>query len=210
MGWAARLLLAGLLVILALSAFALAAVPDALRTPDAVFLPPVILVLAAVYALAVLWLRPDSGPGALCGVLAALMWCAEIYVGGPALLDRQTEVQLGRTFVLTAVACTLVAGPIAAVRSRSPASALRAGVLSGLLSGELVFAFGLVMTLTTLDALASRADYQAELARSKAPSMGGYLVLDILTAMSAHLVINAALGLIGGVVGALISRDGSR
>jgi hypothetical protein len=51
--------------------------------------------------------------------------------------------------------------------------------------------------------LASRSDYQAQFARSHAPSMTVYLVGDVLAAAAAHLAINLALGLLGGGIGAV-------
>jgi hypothetical protein len=60
-----------------------------------------------------------------------------------------------------------------------------------------VFNFASVMTRTSVDVLASRADNQAQYAGSGAPSMAAFLEQDILAAACAHLVINAALGLAG-------------
>jgi hypothetical protein len=61
------------------------------------------------------------------------------------------------------------------------------------------------MTLSTLDVLASRADYQRQFAASHAADIHTYLVSDILAATTAHLAINLVLGLVGGGVGALIA-----
>jgi len=62
------------------------------------------------------------------------------------------------------------------------------------------------MTLSTVPILATRADYRAQFAHSHALDIATYLMGDILAAVSAHLIINLFLGLIGGGLGALIAR----
>jgi len=64
----------------------------------------------------------------------------------------------------------------------------------------------MIMTLPTLPILASRSDYRAQFAHSHAPNIATYLVGDILAAVGAHLIINLVVGLIGGGLGALITR----
>jgi hypothetical protein len=72
------------------------------------------------------------------------------------------------------------------------------------------FCCGVVMTLSSLDVLATRADYRHEFAASSAPDIATYLVSDILAATTAHLAINLVLGLAGGGIGALVARASGR
>jgi hypothetical protein len=171
--------------------------------------------------------RPRTGRalGVLVGVAAGVMWSAEIWAGGPGMLSRSAESLVGGTFALLAVAGSVAAGPLAAVRGRGPSStafrrsdklrgpssaALRAGVFAGLASGIVTFGCGVVMTLSSLDVLATRADYQREFANSSAPDIATYLVSDVLAATTAHLAINLVLGLAGGGIGALVARASGR
>lgn len=203
--WPARLLLSGLVMVVAITAIVLAAEPQALQTRGAVVLPPAVAVLVALYAVAGVAALCHPGPGdtlgAAFGLAAGAMWCVEIFGGGPAMLSRPAEVAVGATFSLAAVGFSVAAGPIAARWHGTWRAAVRAGVFAGLVSGVVVFVFGVAMTLLTLDLLGSRGDYQAQLARSQAPSMPAFLVQDILAATCAHLVINAVLGLAGAAVG---------
>ena len=154
-----------------------------------------------------LW-HPAAGQrtGLAWGALGAAMWSAEIWAGGPAKFSYPAEQATGFTFVLLALAATVTAGILAAIRIRTARAAWRAGLFSGLVSGIAVYAFGVVMTLSTLPILASRSDYQAQFARSHAPDIATYLVGDMFGAVAAHLIINLCLGLIGGGLGALIAR----
>jgi hypothetical protein len=138
------------------------------------------------------------------GLAAAVAWSMEIWVGGPAKLDRPVEQALGATFALLAVAVTVAAGIVAGLRTRSPRAAMRAGLFAGLVSGVTVFCFAVVMTLTNLTVLASRDDCRHQFAASHShpPDMATFLVGDILATGIAHLVINLVLGLIGGGLGA--------
>jgi hypothetical protein len=154
-----------------------------------------------------LW-RPSAGQGTGLGwgALGAAMWSAEIWAGGPAKLSYSAEQVAGLAFLLLAVAATVTAGIVAAARTRTARAAWQAGLFSGLVSGIVVYGFGVIMTLSTLPVLASRSDYRAQFAHSHAPNIATYLVGDILAAVSAHLIINLVVGLIGGGLGALIAR----
>jgi len=154
-----------------------------------------------------LW-HPAAGQrtGLAWGAFGAAMWSAEIWAGGPAKLSYSAEQATGLTFALLALAATVTAGIFAAIRIRTARAAWQAGLFSGLVSGIAVYAFAVVMTLSTLPILASRSDYQAQFARSHAPDVAIYLVGDIFGAVAAHLIINLCLGLIGGGLGALIAR----
>ena len=79
-------------------------------------------------------------------------------------------------------------------RIRTARAAWQAGLFSGLVSGIVVYGFGVIMTLSTLPILASRSDYRAQFAHSHAPNIATYLVGDILAAVGAHLIINLVLG----------------
>jgi hypothetical protein len=167
-----------------------------------------VLMLLGYAACGVLELRrPAAGSrtGLICGLLAGALWSAEIWCGGPAKLGRPAAQALGASFLLMAVAVTVLSGAVTARTGRAGA-AWRAGLFSGLVSGVIVYSFGVIMTLSTLPILASRSDYQAQFASSHAPSMTVFLVGDILTAVAAHLVINLALGVLGGAVGRLSPR----
>jgi hypothetical protein len=134
------------------------------------------------------------------------MWSAEIWAGGPAKLSYSAEQAAGATFLLLALAATVTAGILAAIRLRTVRTAWQAGLFSGLVSGITVYAFAVIMTLSTLPILASRGDYRAQFAHSHAPNIATFLVGDILGAVAAHLVINLVAGLIGGGLGALIAN----
>jgi hypothetical protein len=63
-----------------------------------------------------------------------------------------------------------------------------------------------VMTLSSVNTLVSRSDYQLQLVRSQPPTIPAFLVHDILAAACAHLVINALLGLAGAGLAIIGSR----
>ena len=90
---------------------------------------------------------------------------------GPARLPNLIEQVVGVTFELAATVCTVVAGPIGAIRYQSLAAAWCAGTYAGLVSGVFTFAFAVPMTLATLSILGSRSDYKAQFARSGAPTI---------------------------------------
>jgi hypothetical protein len=213
--------LAGTVVIIGIVVLSLVTYPHNLDDRSAPGYLAVLGLLLALYIGLAVWaiVRPRPGRviGAICGVVAAMMWMVEIWAGGPAMVSRSTEVALGSTFLLLAVAVTLTAGPLAAGltarrvdRRLVPAIALRAGLFAGLVSGVLVFVAAVALTLSTLDTLARRTDYQQQFVHSGAPDMHTYLVGDILAAVTAHLVINLVLGLIGGGIGALVASARGR
>jgi hypothetical protein len=181
------------------------------QLPGAGVVVVVTVVALLGYAACGVWAlrQPSTGQrvGLAWGALAAVMWSAEIWAGGPAKLSNSAEQVTGATFLLLAVAATITAGILAAAQLHTPRAAWQAGLFSGLVSGIVVYAFGVIMTLSTLAILASRSDYRAQFAHSHAPTnFATYLVGDILAAMAAHLIINLSLGLAGGALGALIAR----
>ena len=139
------------------------------------------------------------------GLAAAVSWAIEIWAGGPARLDRPVERAVGGTFALLAVVITVAAGVVAGVRTRDRRTAVRTGLFAGFVSGATLFCFAVVMTLASLGALAARADYRQEFAtgHTHAPDIATFLVGDILAAATAHLLINLALGALGGGLGTL-------
>src|SRR5215470_4089817 len=199
--------LVGALLAIAITGAALAAHPDAPRTPGAAYLPIVLGVVLTGYALiaATLLRRPRDGDrtGVWLGVAAGLMWSAEITGGGPVYLSRAAEVANGTTFEIAALVTTVAAG-VAIGAVRGPQAALRGGVLAGLVSGEVAFGYGITMTLAFLGRLGARADYQQQFANSHAPNMPAFLVQDALAGYGAHLFINPLLGLVGVGIGALV------
>jgi hypothetical protein len=207
--WPALAVLTGTAAVVALVVYALWRYPHSLDDPKAPAYLTLLGGLIVHYAGLAGWAarRPHAGQalGVVFGLTAGLMWAIEIWAGGPAKFTGATEKAVGAVFALLAVAVTIAAGPVAAARLRSPGGALRCGVFAGLASGALVLLFGVVMTLSTLDTLASRTDYQREFATSHAADIHTYLVSDILAATTAHLAINLVLGLVGGGIGALIA-----
>jgi hypothetical protein len=205
-----------MIVLAGAGAAAALVITSSLRYPAVLGLPGSTVVLALTvaallgYAGCGAWAlrHPAAGQrtGLAWGALGAAMWAGEIWAGGPAKLSHAAAQVTGLTFLLLAVAGTVVAGILAAARLRTVRGAWQAGLFAGLVSGVAVFAFGVTMTLATLPALASRADYQAQFAHSRAPDIATYLVGDILAAVSAHLIINLVLGLTGGGLGALMAR----
>jgi hypothetical protein len=93
-----------------------------------------------------LW-HPAAGQrtGLAWGALGAVMWSAEIWAGGPAKLSYSAEQATGFIFILLAVAATITAGTLAAIRIRTARAAWQAGLFSGLVSGIAVYAFGVIM-----------------------------------------------------------------
>jgi hypothetical protein len=184
--------------------------PGVLQLSGAGFVLALTVVALLGYAACGVWaLRGESAgyrTGLAWGALGGAMWSAEIWAGGPARLSSTAEQVAGGAFVLLALAATVTGGVLAGARIRRPAAAWRAGLLSGLVSGVVVYAFGVLMTLSTLPVLGSRSDYRAQFAQSHAPTMPAFLVGDILAAVAAHLIINLVVGLIGGGLGALIAR----
>jgi hypothetical protein len=184
--------------------------PAILRLPGATVVIAVTVVALLGYAACGAWAlrHPSAGQrtGLAWGTLGAAMWATEVWAGGPARLSYSAEQVTGLTFLLLAVAATVAAGMLAAARIRTVRAAWQAGLFSGLVSGIALYAFGVIMTLVTLPILASRADYRAQFAHSHAPNIATFLVGDIFAAVSAHLIINLFLGLIGAGLGALIAR----
>ena len=185
--------------------------PGIFRLPGAAAVLALTAVMLLGYAACAVWAlwRPSAGQGTGLGwgALGAAMWSAEIWAGGPAKLSYSAEQVAGLTFLLLALAATVTAGIVAAARVRTARAAWQAGLFSGLVSGIVVYLFGVIMTLSTLPILASRSDYRAQFAHSHAPNIATFLVGDILAAVSAHLIINLVLGMIGGGLGALIARS---
>ena len=209
----------GLLVLLAsaavgvLVAFTLWRHPGVLHDPAAPEFLALLATVMVVYVGCAGWSmrhpRPGQSTGVLLGTAAGAMWSVEIWAGGPAKLNHTVEQAIGGTFVLLAVATTLAAGIWVGLRDRDRGTAVRAGLFAGLTSGVVVFLVATTMTLATLPTLASRSDYQQQYARSHAADIDAFLTGDILAAVTAHLVINLGLGMLGAAVGALItSRRG--
>jgi hypothetical protein len=101
---------------------------------------------------------------------------------GPAArakLSYPAEQVTGLTFLLLAVAATVTAGILAARQIRTARATWQAGLFSGLVSGIALYAFGVIITLSTLPILASRSDYRAQFAHSHAPDIATYLVGDV-------------------------------
>ncbi len=205
--WPSSAVLVGVLLIVAVTAFALLVHADALQTPGAGVLPFVLGLAVVGYALAGIWLarRPAAGDvlAGWLGVAAGLMWCAEIAGGGPILLSRSAEQVNGAAFSIAALVTTLASGVVGGLR-HGPNGALRGGALAGLLSGEVVLLLAVPMTMLFLARLGRRADYQAQFLSSRAPSMPAFLVQDALAGYGAHLFINPVLGAVGAGVGALV------
>jgi hypothetical protein len=209
--WPGLLLLAG---VGAGAAVAVAALwePSALAGDGVQVVSAVALVLTGYVVVAPIALHSPSkaqARGVVFGLAAGAMWLVEIAAGGPVLLPRGFEVAIGAAFALAAVATTMVAGVWAAHDSGSGAG-LWTGSFAGLVSGLVVFTGGVLMTLSFMERLGARADYQHQLAHSGLPSMRAFLVQDGLTGYGAHLLINPAIGLLGGVLGWLLARDSRR
>jgi hypothetical protein len=207
---------AGVVLTVATVAAAAAVIVAAIRYPPAVAPTDMVVVLSISAALlagnlgyaASLSRRAPVGLGAgvWFGVAASLCWAAEIWAGGPALLSRSAERATGGTFALAATAITVAAGIAAgslAARDTGAARVWHVGILAGAISGALVYAYAVTMTLTSLMVLGGRADYQAQFADSRLPTMADFLVNDILSAGAAHLIINLGLGILGAAVGRL-------
>lgn len=193
--------LSALALVPAVTVVAILAVPDTLQVPDAWLLLVAVAGLVAVYAATgvALLRRPSAAdlPGVRIGLLAGALWSIEIFAGGPAPLSYGWEQAVGGACVAAATLVTLAAGPLARSRGGAPRDGAQAGALAGLVSGIVVFVFATAMTLLTLHTLGGRSDYRRQSAASGAPTMHAFLVSDILTAGTSHLVINLVLGLIG-------------
>jgi len=205
-------MLAGTGAVGALAAYALVRYPGVLRDPAA---PAYLVLLGGTFALYVGlagWeaRRPRAGAafGAFVGLFAGASWSVEIWAGGPAMLDDRVEGVVGGMVALIAVVMSCAARVSVRVRERNPRTAMRAGLLAGLASGIVLFCFAIVITVTNIGVLSTRADYLRQFAsgHSHAPDIATFLVGDILAAGIAHLLINLALGLVGGGVGALTAR----
>ena len=121
--WPAWSLLIATGAIPALAVFSLVRYPANVHEPAAPLGLAALAVLLAGYLGLTGWAlrRPGDGEllGTALGLLAAAGWSAEIWVGGPARLDRPLERTLGATFALFAVAATVAAGIVAGLRTRS-------------------------------------------------------------------------------------------
>jgi len=209
-------LIAALALVPATALIAIAAVPHVLTAPSSAKLIPIgIAALTAVYAgaFAVLWRRPARSDwlGIRIGILAGVLWSIEIYVGGPARVSYDVEQAIGGTMAAAAAILTLAAGPLVRRHRASPRATLAAGAYAGLTSGVFLFVFATLMTLLTLGALAGRSDYRHQFTTSGARTIHAFLIQDILTGASAHLVLNPLLGLVGsGLAVLMIRRDRAR
>lgn len=108
---------------------------------------------------------------------------------------------------VAAVVVTVVAGVavgVVAARCGRMAAVWRAGLTAGTVSGALVYAFAVTMTLVTIPVLDGRADYWAQFATSQLPTMADFLVNDILDAAATYLIINVVLGAAGSAVGSAV------
>ena len=212
--WPGLLVLLTSAVVGVLVVFTLWRHPGVLHDPAAPVFLALLVAVMAVYVGCAGWSlrhpRPGGSTGVAIGTVAGAMWSVEIWAGGPAELSRTEEQAIGGTFVLLAVASTLAAGIRVGLQDRARGSAVRAGLFAGLTSGVVVFLVATTMTLATLPTLASRSDYQRQYASSHAADIGTFLTGDILAAVTAHLVINLGLGMLGAALGALItSRRGT-
>ena len=160
--------------------------------------------------------HPDAafalGNGAIFGLLVAAMWMIEIVAGN--ILDTSiTWVRLlyyGATFAVLVI--TLAAGIIGGQRSGRFTTGALLGAWSGLVSGLLVFLFGMAMGVLAQPALQQDSQTIAQFQRSGAPDLTTYLVSDWLVALTNHLwigpLLGVVLGSIGGFIGAGLGRRG--
>jgi hypothetical protein len=200
--------LAGLVALVAL-----VAVPHSLDAPAAAaFIPPGVVALLVLYASAGWALRrrpsPADAASATIGLLAGVLWSCEIFAGGPARLSPATERAVGGTFALAATLVTLSASWLVAHRHPNAVPRWRSGALAGLTSALVLFVFSVSMTLLTLGTLGMRSDYRHQFLTSGARTMDAFLVQDILTGASAHLVINLILGLAGAGIATALAGGG--
>jgi hypothetical protein len=200
--------LAGLVALVAL-----VAVPHSLDVPAAAaFIPPGVVALLVLYASAGWALRrrpsPVDAASATIGLLAGVLWSCEIFAGGPARLSHATERAVGGTFALAATLVTLSASWLVAHRHPNAVPRWRSGALAGLTSALVLFVFSVSMTLLTLRTLGMRSDYRHQFLTSGARTMDAFLVQDILTGASAHLVINLILGLAGAGIAIALAGGG--
>jgi hypothetical protein len=205
----AGLVLAVLTLIAAASgAVAVASHPHAFVGASALLVVGTSVLLAAYLVYAVHLARraeqDGRGLGLWFGIAAATCWSAEIWAGGPARLNHVAERLTGGLFALLAVQLTLAAGIVAGAYARRPAGVWRSGLLAGATSGAVVYAFAIIMTMSTLPILGARSDYRTQFSGSHLPNMADFLVNDILGAVTAHLMINVALGALGSVVGRIV------
>lgn len=207
----AILLSAAVVAAVTTAGYAVAHYTASLRDPAAPAYLTILAVAFGVYLGFAVWAlrHPSAGDrlGATLGLAAAASWAVEIWAGGPARLDRPVERAVGGTFALLAVVLTITAGLAASLRTHDRRTALRAGLFAGFLSGAALFCFAVIMTLTSLNTLATRDDYRQQFAtgHAHAPEMANFLVGDILAAATAHLLINLTLGALGGGLGALLT-----
>lgn len=115
------------------------------------------------------------------GIAAGACWAAEIWVGGPARLGHVAGKATGATLALAATGFTLAAGIVIAIRVRRAGPVWRVGLLTGTISGSLVYAFAVLMTMASLGTLGLRSDHQAQFASRHLPTMPDFLVNAILT-----------------------------
>lgn len=122
--------------VVAVAVFCLVRYPANLRDPGAPLTLVALGAMVAGYLGLAGWAlrhpRPGQMLGTLIGLAAAVAWSAEIWVGGPARLDRPVERVLGAAFALLAVALTVAGGIVAGLRTRSPGAAVRGGPSAGL------------------------------------------------------------------------------
>jgi hypothetical protein len=207
--WPGLLLLAGIGSVIAVAGLALIRYPSNVHDHDAAAYLAALAAAVVGYLAFAAWAlgsRPAGDVrGVVFGLVAGAAWATEIWAGGPARLGRPSEHAVGATFALLACAVTFAAGITAGIRARQARAALRAGLFAGTVSGVAVFCFAVLMTLTNLGVLTTRADYRREFAAAHASDMATFLIGDILAAGVAHLAINALLGLLGAAAGALVA-----
>ena len=216
--WLRRLLLAGVAMVIVTFAASLIRYPDMLSMypRQAPLFLSLLGILMALYTLvAVGRTRTRSraevialNHGAFWGGIVGLLWTVEIWAGNIAQpsagwQDLLVHGLIYRGAILAVPVVTVVGAGIAAARARSWPAGMWVGIISGVLSGLMVFGcflvFGLVLP-------SGRPDPQtlAQFGRTGLTDFAAYSAAENLAAMINHLWIGPGLGVLCGLFGGAI------
>jgi hypothetical protein len=147
------------------------------------------------------------------GLLIGVAWMGEILFGNlgdtPVLGNFRTfhlhiYRTIGWSFIAGAVVLTGLAGFFAAYRIGGFGKAVFASVCSGLISGSVVLAGGMMMEVVFHSALRHSPSVLSEFTASGQTDLSLFMYGDALVGGIAHVLIGPALGITAGSLGATI------
>lgn len=213
-------LLTGVLLCLAVVAYAMLRYPAILTPPGpAIAYLLVFALTAAGYgAMALRGTRPATPASAAAlrygvrvGLLSGCAWLLEVAAGnlfGSAEAQRSWVLTLYHGATVTAFGLPVLAGALAARHSGEVVSGTVAGLWTGMVSGLITFLGLMAVTYLFLAVLRRDPDSLLEFQRSHAADLSTFLVGDSLAGAINHLwLVGPLLGTAAGTLGGAIGRQ---